>query len=88
METLIVPVGRLHEPVAFELETYSEFQRNRIREIASTDSFDFACTQTHDTDDRGRVRRPGPVMFLWIDKDDVLHAERLGRKRILWHNNV
>lgn len=78
-----VPVGRNHELTAYELDSYSAFQRQRLQEIVESGDFDFACTRTSATDDRGRPRRPGPFGFLWYTLDGRMHFEKIGVVRVL-----
>ena len=86
MDKLVVPVGRDLEMQEFELETYSDFQRNRITEIVNSDEFVHACHKTSDSTDStdsGERRKPGKVGFLWYDTADRLRLEVIGVHKVL-----
>lgn len=62
----------------------SKFQIDRLLEISKQDDFhNFVCCQ-----DQKKLwvvfpEFSGPFTCLWMDKAEVLHAERIGRRRVL-----
>ena len=56
----------------------SDFQTNHLIKIAQSQDFDYFVAEQHCDKEH-----KGPFMCLWYDKNDKLHGEWIGRKRML-----